>query len=169
MTPGAQRQPQDSRLKFLKVVGVLWGAAILIILLATLLAPCFGRMVDFILHQTTYRDWSRLTLHVQQPFFDLSAPLYTVKSYYSALYRGDAAAMERLTTDTFQEQMRLRVAHTQPVTDTALYRSYLRTEQAEPPDVAVVEKFHLFWKRGLRFRLRRNATDWRIAQVELLQ
>jgi hypothetical protein len=32
----------------------------------------------------------------------------------------------------------------------------------------VVEKFHLFWQRGLRFSLQRSAADWYIVGVEMM-
>jgi hypothetical protein len=33
-------------------------------------------------------------------------------------------------------------------------------------EAVVVEKFHLFWKHGLRFVLQRQAGDWQIVGIE---
>jgi hypothetical protein len=122
-----------------------------------------------VLHQTVHRHWIRLALQTEQPFLDLSAPVHTVKSYYSALYRGDATAMEQLTTGPFREQMRLRLAQAEKSSSSAPYRSYLHTETSVAQSAVVVEKFHLFWRRGLRFSLQRNAADWCISGVEIMQ
>jgi hypothetical protein len=162
------RQP-DSRRKFLRVVGVLWVAAVLVTLVGALVAPHLGRMADFVLHQTVHRHWIRLALQTEQPFLDLSTPVYTVKSYYSALYRGDATAMERLTAGPFRDQMRRRLADAERLVSSAPYRSYLRTETSAAQNAVVVEKFHLFWQRGLHFSLQRHAADWCIVSVEILQ
>jgi hypothetical protein len=159
---------RDTRSRFLKVVGLIWGGAILAIIMVALLAPHVGRMADFVLHQTAYRDWSRLTLYVERGFFDLSTPRATIKSYYSALYREDAVAMQQLTSGVLQEQMRLRMSKSQPATGPSVYRSYLRTTKSEAQDVMVVEKFHLFWQQGLRFHLRQAGVAWRIDQVRQL-
>ena len=35
-------------------------------------------------------------------------------------------------------------------------------------EAIVFEKFHLFWKQGLRFLLQRQAGDWQIVGVEPL-
>jgi hypothetical protein len=164
-----ETRQQDSRRKFLRVVGTLWVAAVLATLVGALVAPYLGRMADFVLHQTVHRHWTRLALQIEQPFLDLSAPVHTVKSYYSALYHGDAAAMERLTTGPFREQMRLRLAHAEKTSNSPPYRSYLRTETSAAQSAVVVEKFHLFWQHGLRFSLQRNAADWCISGVELIQ
>ena len=165
---GEARQ-SDARRKFLRVVGILWAAALLATLVGALVAPHLGRIADFVLHQTVHRSWTRLTLKVDRPFFDLSAPAPTVKSYYSALYRSDAVAMERLTAGLFREHMRLLLAHAAVSSGTPPYHSYLRAEPPEAQSAVVVEKFHLFWQRGLRFSLRRHAEEWYIIGVELLQ
>jgi hypothetical protein len=163
-----ETKQQDSRRKFLRVVGVLWVAAVLATLVGALVAPHLGRMADFVLHQTVHRHWTRLALQTEQPFVDLSTPVRTVKSYYSALYRGDATAMERLTTGPFREQMRLRLAHAERSSSSAPYRSYLRTETSAAQSAVVVEKFHLFWQRGLRFSLQRHVADWCINGIEIM-
>jgi hypothetical protein len=107
-------------------------------------------------------------LYVERRFFDLSTPRATIKSYYSALYREDAVAMQQLTSGVLQEQMRLRMSKSQPATGPSVYRSYLRTTKSEAQDVMVVEKFHLFWQQGLRFHLRQAGVAWRIDQVRQL-
>jgi hypothetical protein len=163
-----ETRQQDSRRKFLRLVGILWVAAVLATLVGALIAPHLGRMADFVLHQTVHRHWTRLALQTEQPFLDLSAPAHTIKSYYSALYRGDATAMERLTAGPFRDQMRLRLAHAESSSSSPPYRSYLRTETSAAQSAAVVEKFHLFWQRGLRFSLQRNAADWCIIGVEMM-
>jgi hypothetical protein len=154
--------------RFLRVVGVLWLVVIAAILVGALLAPYLGRMADFVLSQTTHGDWTRLTLRVGQSYFDLTTPEHTIKSYYSALYRGDAAAMARLTAGAFHTQMQQRMAYAEPVTEQITYRSYLLTERRQPQQAVITEKFHLFWQRGLRFVLRRTGTDWHIVAVELI-
>ncbi len=159
-------EPRGSSRRFLRIVGTLWLAAILMLLVGALLAPHLGRIVDFVLHQTTQRHWTRLTLHPEQLYVDLSAPIPTVTSYYSALYRGDAAAMDRLTLGAFRQQMRRRVASAEAMVDMPTYRSYLRLERSTDQDAIVLEKFHLFWQRGLRFRLQRRAATWRLVGVE---
>jgi hypothetical protein len=169
MSPENHHKRYDSRRTFLRVMAILWGTAVLVTLIGALAAPYLGRMADFVLHQTVQRDWMRLTLRTARPFFDLSAPEHTIKSYYSALYRGDAAAMERLTAGPFREQMRRRMTHAEAALDNPTYRSYLRTEEHTPQHTAVVEKFHLFWQRGLRFHLRRNDADWHIVGVDLMR
>lgn len=158
----------DTRSRFLKVAALVWGGAILAVVIVTLGAPQVGRMVDFVLHQTTYRDWSRLALRVERRFFDLSTPLDTIKSYYSALYRGDAAAMQQLTSGVMQKQMQPRMAKAQRVTGPSVYRSYLRVAPSAAQNVIVVEKFHLFWQQGLHFHLRQDGVAWHIDRVRLL-
>jgi hypothetical protein len=126
-------------------------------------------VIDFTLHQTAYRHWTHLTLHSASPFLDVSTPERAVKSYYSALYHGDMAAMERVTAGPLREQMQQRLAHTPGTVDLPTYTSYLETHGAEAHTAVVVEKFHLFWSHGLRFTLQRRATDWAIIDIELLE
>ncbi|MGQ4810380.1 hypothetical protein NKDENANG_03838 [Candidatus Entotheonellaceae bacterium PAL068K] len=168
MSPPEQTQSRGSLRKFLRIAGTLWLVAVLALLIGAFLAPHMGRMVNFVLHQTAHRHWTRLTLHPERPYVDLSTPAHTVTSYYSALYRGDAAAMEHLTLGAFRQQMRQRLTHTEATASTLTYRSYLRTESLTDQNAIVLEKFHLFWQRGLRFRLQRQAADWRIVGVEVM-
>ena len=162
-------QHQQSRRTFLRVVGWLWLGTVLAIVIGALVAPHLGRLADTLLYHTVHRDWQRLSLQTAQPFFDLSTPQQTVKTYYSALYRGDADAMLRLTDEPFRTQMRQRMAQAEATSDQPVYRSYLRQEELMSTQVVVVEKFHLFWQRGLRFTMQRTATDWRIVGLDLVQ
>lgn len=155
--------------KFLRITGLLWLGAILVILVGALVAPHVGRIVDVVLHYTTHRHWTLLTLPTAQTFVDLSTPAHTVKSYYSALYRGDVATMDQLTIGAFRDQMRLRVVHAEAAPPNTLYRSYLNTDTQAPSLAVVTEKFHLFWQRGLRFHLERRGPEWQIVRVELRQ
>ena len=154
--------------KFVRVVGALWLGVVAAILLGALLAPRLGHIADVFLHYTVHRDWRHLSLHTEAPFFNLSTPTHAVKSYYSALYRSDARRMERLTHGTLHQQMRRRMAQREVAAGT-IYRSYLHTEHRDAAQVVVIEKFHLFWKRGLRFSLQRIATDWRITHIALVR
>jgi hypothetical protein len=169
MCQDEQTERPDSRRKFLRIVVTLWGIAVLGTLIGALVTPHLGSMADFVLHQTVHRGWTRLILRTEQPFFDLSTPVHAVKSYYRALYHGDASAMERLTAAPLHEQMRLRLAAAGTPPNPQPYHSYLRTEVQEAQSAVVVEKFHLFWQRGLRFMLRRHAAEWYIVGMELLQ
>jgi hypothetical protein len=67
-----------------------------------------------------------------------------------------------------REQMRLRVAATATAPAFTPYRSFVRTEMQGDHEAIVFEKFHLFWKQGLRFLLQRQAGDWQIVGVEPL-
>jgi hypothetical protein len=169
MSQQGQHRRQVSGGKFLRVVGILWVAALLVILIGALLAPHLGRLADVVLQQTVHRAWTRLSLRTDQPFFDLSTPALAVKSYYSALFRGDTSAMERLTVGPFREQMQQRLTHAEAASDIGTYRSYLRTEMHQDARAIVQEKFHLFWQRGLRYSLRRHDADWRIVGIELVR
>jgi hypothetical protein len=153
----------------LRIAGLLWLGALLVILVGALVAPHVGRIADAVLHYTAHRHWTLLTLSTAQTFVDLSSPPHTVKSYYSALYRGDVATMDRLTRGAFRDQMRLRVVHAEAAPPDTLYRSYLNTEMQAPHLAVVTEKFHLFWQRGLLFHLEHNGTEWQIVRVELVQ
>jgi hypothetical protein len=148
---------------------MVWLGLIVVVILGTLLAPYMGRLIDFGLHQTSHRAWTVIRLHTNEPFFDLSTPLHSVRSYYSALYRGDAAHMERLSAGMFRDQMQQRLAHTADTAETTTYRSYAYIEDQDDARAVVVEKFHLFWGQGLRFYLERTSFDWRIVQLALLQ
>jgi hypothetical protein len=84
------------------------------------------------------------------------------------LYQGNITRMERLTWGAFREQMRLRVAATATAPAFTPYRSFVRAEMQGDREAIVLEKFHLFWKQGLRFLLQREAGDWQIVGVEPL-
>jgi hypothetical protein len=161
--------PRQSHHTFLRVAGLLWLVAVLAIVIGAQVAPHLGRLTDVFLHHTVHRDWQRLSLQTAQPFFDLSTPQHTVKTYYSALYRGDADAMQRLTDEPFRTQMHQRMAHAEATSERPTYHSYVRLDESAMALAVVVEKFHLFWRRGLRFTLQRTATDWRIIGIDLVQ
>jgi hypothetical protein len=146
-------------------LGIIWLTVMGLILGGVVLAPYMGQITDFVLHQTVYRQWTRLTLEAEQSFFDLSTPPQALRSYYSALYHGDGARMAQLTEGSFQEQMRQRVATTTTAPAFTSYRSFLLTEQQGEHDAVVLEKFHLFWNNSLRFVLQRDATQWRIVNA----
>ena len=158
----------DARLRFLRVLGTIWLVIMVLTLGGAVLAPYLGQIADIVLQQTVHRQWSRFALDAKQPFFDLSTPPRAVQSYYSALYQGNVASMERLTHGAFREQMRLRVAATATAPAFTPYRSFVRTEMQGDHEAIVFEKFHLFWKHGLRFLLQREAGDWQLVGVESL-
>jgi hypothetical protein len=163
MRSGAQSKgPPASPQRFLRTVGFLWLVVLLAVGIGALLAPHLERIADFVLHQTAYRHWTRLVLPTAQPFFEASSPEAAVKSYYSALYRNDIVAMERLTTGPLREQMRQHLAQATDPPGIALYSSYLQAQVVETQSAVVVEKFHLFWPQGLRFTLQRHTTGWRL-------
>lgn len=164
----AAPQP-DARLKFLRVLGIVWLVVIASALGGTALVPYLGHITDVVLQQTVQRQWTRLALQAEQSFFDLSTPTRAVQSYYSALYQGDVASMERLTQGAWREQIRPRVAASAPTVAFAPYRSFVYAAMQGEHEAIVVEKLHLFWKHGLRFLLRRHAEDWQIIGVEPLE
>jgi hypothetical protein len=158
----------DARLRFLRVLGTIWLVIIALTLGGAALAPYLGQIADMVLQHTMHRQWTRFTVDAEQPFFDLSTPTRAVQSYYSALYQGNVTNMERLTHGALREQMRLRVAATATAPAFTPYRSFVRTEMQGDHEAIVFEKFHLFWKQGLRFLLQRQAGDWQIVGVEPL-
>jgi hypothetical protein len=164
-TPSAPASPG----RFLRGLGIVALLLLGVIGAGAVLVPYFGRLLDFVLHQTAYRHWTQLTLQSAPPFFDVSTPQQAVKSYYSALYHGDMAAMEQVTAGPFRDQMRQRLAHTLGTVDVPLYTSYLETHGADAQTAVVVEKFHLFWSHGLRFTLQRQTMGWAIVGIELLE
>ena len=153
---------------FVRVGGAIWLGLIVAVLLGALLAPHAGRLLDAGLNQTSHRQWTALRLRTETPFFDVSTPIRTVHSYYSALYRGDADHMDRLTADPFRQQMRQRLAHSEAPSEASAYRSFVTVARQEGSGAIVIEKFHLFWQRGLRFSLQRTDVEWRIIRVGLL-
>lgn len=166
--PSPSRPASPSPGRFLRVVGALWLFALLAIGGGVLLAPHAGWLADIILHHTVYWHWTHLTLQPAQPFSDASTPADTVRSYYSALYRGDAPMMERLTAGAFRSQMQQRLAQAAPSSVPSRYTSYVTTPVHTAQHAVVVEKFHLFWRQGLRFALQYQAGAWRITGVEML-
>jgi hypothetical protein len=151
--------------KFVRVVGTIWLVALAAILIGALLAPHLGRLADLVLHLTVQRAWTSVQVWPEAPVFDASTPLQTVRSYYSALYRGDVTQMDQLTYGPFRQQMRQRLALSEPLTENTVYRSYLRLESRDGVSAYVLEKFHLFWQQGLRFQTQRVADTWRIVRV----
>ena len=97
-------------------------------------------------------------------------PFLAVRSYYSALYQGDATHLSELAVGPFQQQLRLRLQHAETPSSAQriIYRSYLFTVMQGGGRAVVTEKFHLFWQRGLRFQLQRTRTGWSIAGVALV-
>ena len=156
----------DTRLRFLRVLGTIWIVVVALTLAGAVLAPYLGQIADFALHQTVHRHWARLTLDAERPFFDLSTPTRAVQSYYSALYQGSVTSIERLTQGALREHMRLRVADARTAPAFTPYRSFVRAEMRDDHEAVVLEKFHLFWKHGLRFLLQRDAGDWQIVSIE---
>jgi hypothetical protein len=156
----------DTRLRFLRVLGTIWLVVVALTLAGAVLAPHLGQIADFALHQTVHRQWTRLTLDAERPFFDLSTPTRAVQSYYSALYQGSVTSIERLTQGALREHMRLRVADARTAPAFTPYRSFVRAEMRDDHEAVVLEKFHLFWKHGLRFLLQRDAGDWQIVSIE---
>jgi len=156
----------DTRLRFLRVLGTVWVVAVTLTLGGMVLAPHLGQIADFVLHQTIHRHWTRLTFDAERPFFDLSTPTRAVQSYYTALYQGNVTSMERLTQGALREQMRLRLASTASAPAFTPYRSFVWAERRGDHEAVVLEKFHLFWKHGLRFLLQRDAGDWQIVGIE---
>ena len=161
----ATPQP-DSRLRFLRLLGMLWLVVVALTLAGALLAPHLGQLADFALHQTVQRHWTRLAFDAERPFFDLSTPTRAVQSYYSALYQGSVANIEQLTQGALREHMRQRVASARTAPALPSYRSFVRAEMRGDHEAVVLEKFHLFWKHGLRFLLQRDAADWQIVSIE---
>ena len=170
MSQGAPAPSPDTRRTFLRVVGTVWLVLVLSILVSAALAPHMAPITDFLLHQTFYRRWIRVTLPAHQAVSDASTPVAAVQSYYSALYQGDALRLGRLTRGAFgaQVQQRLRSAESGRVRDPITYRSYLWTERYAEQEAVVHEKMHLFWRQGLRFSLQRLGTDWTIVAVDVM-
>ncbi len=171
MDPNPSAGQPDTRLKFIRVVGGVAAALVIAVVVGTYAAPHAGRLADIVLNHTWHRDWMRLTLPADEAFFDLSTPFLAVRSYYSALYRGDASRLTELTVGPFREELRLRLQHAEAPSgaDRLVYRSYLFTVMQGGGRAVVTEKFHLFWQRGLRLQLLRMRTGWSITSVTLVQ
>lgn len=170
MNPNPSTGQPDTRLKFMRVVGGVAVALVIVVVVATYTAPHMGRLTDIVLNHTWHRDWTSLTLSANEAFFDLSTPFLTVRSYYSALYQGDATHLAALAVEPFREQLRLRLQHAEAPSsaERIIYRSYLFTVMQGGGRAVVTEKFHLFWQRGLRFQLLRTPDGWSITSVALM-
>lgn len=158
----------DGRLKLLRLLGILLLALVALTLTSAVLAPYAGRIADVLLQHTLHWQWTALVIDRDTVLPRLETPAQAVQSYYSALYQGDSTSMERLTAGDFRAAMRQRLSHGSAAPAFTPYRSYLRTDMQSDREAFVIEKFHLFWQRGLRFRLQRQATGWQIIGLESL-
>lgn len=160
----------DTRLKFIRVVGGVAAALVIVVVVGTYAAPHLGHLTDIVLNHTWHREWTRLTLPAGEVFFDLSTPSLAVRSYYNALYQGDATNLTALAVEPFRAELRLRLQHAEATVgaDRIIYRSYLFTVLQDGGRAVVTEKFHLFWQHGLRFELQRTRAGWSIARVTLM-
>ena len=158
-------------LKFIRVVAGVAAALIVVVVVATYTAPHVGRITDVVLNYTWHRSWTRLTLPTDEVFLDLSTPALAIRSYYSALYQGDATHLAQLALEPFREQLRLRLQHAEipPGADRIVYRSYLFTVMQGGGRAVVTEKFHLFWQHGLRFQLQRTREGWSISALTMVR
>lgn len=154
--------------KYVRVVGTIWLVLLVAVVIAVLLAPHVGRIIDVILLQTSHRQWTVLRLPPDEVFFDRSMPIHTVRSYYSALYRGNANDMEALTASALREQMRRRMMYREVAQEVAMYRSFVRVIEETATRAVVEEKFHLFWRQGLRFIMHYATEGWRVVEVTSL-
>ena len=155
----------------MRVVGGVAVALVIVVVAGTYTAPHVGRVTDIVLNHTWHRDWTRLTLPADEAFFDLSTPFLTVRSYYSALYQGDATNLAALAVEPFRDDLRLRLqyAETPSGAERIIYRSYLLTVMQGGGRAVVTEKFHLFWQHGLRFQLQRTPAGWSITGLALVR
>ncbi len=156
--------------KYVRVVGAIWLAVLGAVIIGVLLAPYMGRIIDVVLHQTSHREWTAIRLQPDVVYFDRSTPIHTVRSYYSALYRVSIGDMEALTDGALREHMRRLMSHGEAAAEAAVYRSFARVTKATATRAVVEEKFHLFWRQGLRFVMQsQSAADgWRVVQVTSL-
>jgi hypothetical protein len=170
MDPNPSAGQPDTRLKFMRIVGGAAAVLAIAVVVGTYAAPHAGRLTDIVLNHIWHRDWAPLTLPVDEAFFDLATPSLAVRSYYSALYRGDATHLAQLAVEPFREQLRVRLQHAEAPSGTGriIYRSYLFTVMQGGGRAAVTEKFHLFWQRGLRFQLQRTPDGWAISGLTLV-
>ena len=167
--PGAGRPGPP--LKFIRIVAGIAAALIVVVTVTVYTAPHVGRITDAVLNLAWHREWTRLTLPAGEAFHDLSTPAQSIRSYYSALYRGDATHLAQLAVGPFHEQLRLRLQHAEPPPDAdpIVYRSYLLTVLQGGGRAVVTEKFHLFWRHGLRFHLQRTAHGWSISELAMVR
>ncbi|WP_143301678.1 hypothetical protein [Candidatus Entotheonella palauensis] len=159
----APRRPELP--KYVRVVGTIWLVLLLAVIIGALLAPHMGRLIDFALHQTSHRQWTAIRLQPDVVYFDRSGPIHTLQSYYSALYRVSASDMEALTNGALQKQMRRQMQGREAAKEVAAYRSFARVIEEAEGRAVVEEKFHLFWRRGLRFVMQDVADGWRVVAV----
>ena len=162
----APRRPELP--KYVRVVGTIWLALIAAVMIGVLLAPHVGRIVDAALHLTSHRQWTAIRLQPREAYLDRSGPIRVVRSYYSALYRANAHDMEALTDGALREQMRRRMSHREASKEMGTYRSFARVAEETATQAVVEEKFHLFWRQGLRFVMRPAADGWRLVEVASL-
>ena len=167
MNPNPSAGQPDTRLKFMRIVGGVAAALVIVVAVGTYTAPHMGRLTDVVLNHTWHRNWTCLTLPADEAFFDLSTPFLAVRSYYSALYQGDATNLPELAVEPLREALRVRLQHAEAPSgaDRIIYRSYLLTVMQGGGRAVVTEKFHLFWQHGLRFQLQRTRAGWAIASV----
>jgi hypothetical protein len=151
--------------KYVRVAGTIWLVLLFAVLIGVLLAPHVGRMIDVVLHQTSHRQWTVIRLQPDVVYFDRSMPIRTVRSYYSALYRVSASDMEALTDGALREQMRRHMPYREVAKEVAIYRSFARVTEETATRAVVEEKFHLFWRHGLRFVMHYTADGWRVVEV----
>jgi hypothetical protein len=151
--------------KYVRVVGTIWLGLLIAVLIGVLLAPHVGRIIDTVLHQTSHRQWTAIQLQPDVPYFDRSMPIRTVKSYYSALYRVSANEMMALTDGALREQMQRRMQYREASDGLEIYRSSVRVTEKASTRAVVEEKFHLFWRQGLRFMMHYASDGWRIIAV----
>jgi hypothetical protein len=162
----APRRPELP--KYVRVAGTIWLVLLSAVVIGALLAPHVGRFIDVVLHHTSHRQWTAIRLQPTVVYFDRSMPIHTVRSYYSALYRVSASDMAALTGGALREQMRHRMQDREAAVEAAIYRSFARVVEKAESRAVVEEKFHLFWRQGLRFVLQDAADGWRVVEVASL-
>ena len=165
---GSPRRPELSKPglpKYVRVAGAIWLAVVAAVIIGALLAPHMGRIIDVAMHLTSHRQWTAIRLQPREAYLDRSGPIRLVRSYYSALYRASAPDMETLTDGALREQMRRRMAYREASEDMGTYRSFARVTEEAATRVVVEEKFHLFWRQGLRFVAHHAADGWRLVEV----
>ncbi len=161
--------PRRSELpKYVRVVGTIWLVVLGAVIIGVLLAPHMGRIIDVVLHQTSHRQWTAIRLQPDVVYFNRSTPIQAVQSYYSALYRANLSDMEALTDGALREHLRRRMKHREVALEAETYRSFARVAETEATRAVVEEKFHLFWRQGLRFVMRDAADGWRVVEVTSL-
>lgn len=151
--------------KYVRVVGTIWLTLLVAVVIGVLLAPHIGRMIDVVLHQTSHRQWTAIRLQPDVVYFDRSRPIRAVQSYYSALYRVSVSDMDALTDGALREQMQHRMPYREAAKDAAVYRSFARVSEETATRAVVEEKFHLFWRQGLRFVVHYATDGWRVVEV----